>query len=136
MVKKYAMLLPEYLTFHVEIIEDDSLIKYVKSLGIKVGLAINPETSVDKIMPYINDIDLILFMSVNPGAGGQEFIIDVLDKVKKFNYVKPSNIVVSIDGGINNITVNKCISAGCDMVVSGSFITNSDNYDEKIKELR
>lgn len=135
-VKQYARLMPEILTFHVEIINDNSLIKYVRSLGIKVGLAINPETNLDILIPYINDIDLVLFMSVNPGFGGQEFKKEVLDKVRKLRSSSSDKLIISIDGGINDVTIDDCKKAGCNMVVSGSYITNSNNYDEKISKLR
>ena len=136
MIKEYALLNPEYLTFHVEIIDDFTLIDYVKKLGIKVGLAINPETNIDKLIPYINDIDLVLYMSLSPGYGGQEFKVEVIDKIKKLKEVAPNNLIISIDGGVNNKTIRLCKDAGCNMIVSGSFITNSLNYNEKIKELR
>lgn len=135
-IKKYALLKPEYLTFHVEVLNDREIIDYVKKLGIKVGLAINPETSINELYPYIDDVDLILFMSVKPGYGGQPFKEEVIDKIKSFKKMASSNLVISVDGGINDKTISLCKYAGCDMVVAGSFITNSDNYDEKIKELR
>lgn len=136
LIKEYAKLMPEYITFHVEVIEDYSLIDYVKSLGIKVGLAINPKTDIKYLVPYLDDIDLVLFMSVTPGAGGQEFKEEVVDKIKDFKKIAPSNIMISIDGGVNARTISLCEYAGCDMVVAGSYITNSTNYDEKIKSLR
>ena len=135
-VKEYAKLKPEYLTFHVEIIEDYEIIEYVKSLGIQVGLAINPETSLDKLMPYIDDIDLVLFMSVEPGRGGQVFKEEVIEKIKRLKESSPDDLIISIDGGVNNKTISLCKYAGCDMVVSGSYIINSDDYNEKIKELK
>lgn len=135
-IKKYALLKPEYLTFHVEVLNDREIIDYVKKLGIKVGLAINPETSINELYPYIDNVDLILFMSVKPGYGGQPFKEEVIDKIKSFKKIAPSNLVISVDGGINDKTISLCKYAGCDMVVAGSFITNSDNYDEKISELR
>lgn len=135
-VKKYADILPEYLTFHVEIINDYTLIDYVKSLGIKVGLAINPETDVSRLTPYLDDIDLVLFMSVSPGLGGQTFKEEVIDKIKSIKKVAPSDLIISIDGGVNAKTIELCKYAGCDMVVSGSYVTNSDNYEYVIKELR
>lgn len=136
LIKEYAKLEPNYLTFHVEVIEDYSLIDYVKSLGIKVGLAINPETDIKHLMPYVDDIDLVLFMSVTPGEGGQEFKEEVVDKIKEFKKVAPSDLIISIDGGVNDKTVSLCKYAGCDMLVAGSFVTNSENYEEKIKKLR
>lgn len=135
-VKEYAELKPEYLTFHVEIIEDYEIIDYVKSLGVKVGLAINPETNIDKLIPYIDDIDLVLFMSVEPGQGGQSFKEEVIEKIKRLKESAPDDLMISVDGGVNNKTISLCKYAGCDMVVSGSYITNSDDYNEKINELR
>lgn len=136
LIKKYANLMPEYLTFHVEVINDFRLINYVKSLGIKVGLAINPETDIKHLLPYLDDIDLVLFMSVTPGEGGQTFKEEVIDKIKEFKKIAPSNLIINVDGGVNDKTISLCKYAGCDMVVSGSYVTNSANYDEKIKSLR
>ena len=135
-VLEYASIKPDYLTFHVEIIKDNKLIKFIKSLGIKVGLAINPETNINKLKPYLEDIDLVLFMSVTPGAGGQSFKEKTIDKIKRLKKVLPDNVIINIDGGINDKTIEKCKEAGCNMVVSGSFITNNDNYNEGIDKLR
>lgn len=135
-IKKYALLKPEYLTFHVEVLKDYQIIDYVKKLGVKVGLAINPETSINELTPYVDDVDLVLFMSVNPGCGGQPFKEEVIDKIKRFKQIAPSDLIISIDGGVNDRTISLCKYAGCNMVVSGSFITNSDNYEEKIRKLR
>lgn len=135
-VKKYALLKPEYLTFHVEILEDYEIIDYIKSLGIKVGLAINPDTNVELLTPYLDDIDMVLFMSVEPGMGGQSFKEEVIEKIKRLKEYAPSEVIISIDGGVNDKTISLCKYAGCDMVVSGSYITNSDNYNERISELR
>lgn len=136
LIKEYALLKPDMLTFHVEIIDDFKIIDYVKSHGIKVGLAINPETKIDKLAQYVDDIDLVLFMSVTPGEGGQEFKEEVVDKIINFKKLAPKDLIISIDGGVNNKTVSLCKYAGCDIVVSGSFITNSDNYTKQINELK
>ena len=135
-VIKYASLKPDYLTFHVEIIKDNKILHKIKSLGIKVGLAINPETKINKLLPYIDDIDLVLFMSVNPGKGGQEFKGEVLDKIKEFKKTTNKDLIINIDGGINDKTIDAVKEAGCTLVVSGSYVTNSDNYDSKISSLR
>ena len=135
-IKKYCELMPDYLTFHIEVLNNYSLIDYVKDLGIKVGIAINPETDVDFLIPILDDIDLVLFMSVHPGLGGQKFIDDVIDKIKKLKKLAPKNLVISVDGGVNEKTIELCRYAGCDMVVSGSFITKNDNYEDAIKLLK
>lgn len=136
LIKEYALLKPDMLTFHVEVIDDFKIIDYVKSHGIKVGLAINPETKIDKLTQYVDDIDLVLFMSVIPGEGGQEFKEEVVDKIINFKKLAPKDLIISIDGGVNNKTVSLCKYAGCDIVVAGSFITNSDNYTKQINELK
>ena len=136
LIKEYALLKPDMLTFHVEIIKDFEIINYIKSHGIKVGLAINPETKIDKLTQYVDDIDLVLFMSVTPGEGGQEFKEEVVDKIINFKKLAPKDLIISIDGGVNNKTVSLCKYAGCDIVVAGSFITNSDNYTKQINELK
>lgn len=135
-IRKYASLKPYYLTIHVEVIKDDTLIKYIKKLGIKVGLAINPETRVEKLIPYIKDIDMILFMSVNPGKGGQKFKKSVLEKIQKIKRILNKSVVISIDGGVNDEHIKECKKAGCNMVVSGSYVTLSDDYEEKILSLK
>ncbi len=136
LIKDYAStLLPYYITFHVEILKNSSIIDYIKNLGVKVGIAINPETDYKKLIPYLNIIDLVLIMSVKPGEGGQEFIQEVLEKVKEIRKIN-SDIEISIDGGINDCTIKLAKEAGCTMAVSGSYVTNSDNYNEKIKSLK
>ena len=136
LIKEYALLKPDMLTFPVEVIDDFKIIDYVKNHGIKVGLAINPETKIDKLAQFVDDIDLVLFMSVTPGEGGQEFKEEVIDKIINFKKLAPKDLIISIDGGVNNKTVSLCKYAGCDMVVSGSFITNSSNYSDRINELK
>ena len=135
-VKEYADLKPDMVTFHVEIIDGFELIDYVKSLGIKVGLAINPETDVEALTPYLDYIDLVLFMSVNPGRGGQPFKGEVIDKVKTLKEYAPKDLIISIDGGVNDKTISLCKYAGCDMVVAGSYITKADDINEAINNLK
>ncbi len=136
LIKEYAStLLPYCVTFHVEILKNSSIIDYIKNLGVKVGIAINPETDYKKLIPYLNIIDLVLIMSVKPGEGGQEFMQEVLEKVKEIRKIN-SDIEISIDGGINDCTIKLAKEAGCTMAVSGSYVTNSDNYNEKIKSLK
>lgn len=130
----YSLLKPEYITFHLEVGNTLELINYIKNKNIKVGLAINPNTSIDLIKPFINDIDLVLIMSVYPGKGGQEFIESSIEKIKEIRKIN-TDINISIDGGINNETIVKAKDAGCSMFVVGSYITNN-NISEKINELK
>lgn len=128
---------PKYITFHLEatdnIIED---INYIKDKKIKVGIAINPETDIENIYKYLDKVDLVLLMSVPPGKGGQKFI-DITDKLSKlYNYRKENNLsfIIEVDGGINNETIKKVKKA--DVVVCGSYITDSKDYKEKVKLLK
>ena len=128
---------PKYITFHLEatdnIVEN---INYIKEKNIKVGLAINPETNIEKIYKYLNKIDLVLLMSVPPGKGGQKFI-DITSKLNKlYNYRKENNLkfIIEVDGGINNETIKKVKKA--DVVVCGSYITDSRNYKKQVELLK
>lgn len=136
-IDMYKKTNPEYIIFHYEATtEVTKIIEYIKSLGIKVGLAINPNTSLNCITKYLKDLDLILVMSVYPGKGGQEFI-DVSNKIKYLNDYKKNNILnykIEVDGGINDKTIQKI--KGADIAVVGSFITSSDNYEMQIKKVR
>ena len=138
-IKKYATLNTEYITIHVEIEEDkEPLFDLINKYGIKKGLAINPDTSIEKIIPYLDQVDLILVMSVYPGAGGQSFIEETKSKIsalKKIIKEKNLKTLISVDGGINGETCKK-IRSQVDILVSGSYITNSDNFEESIKNLR
>ncbi len=141
-VKKYIddfkTIDPEFITFHYEAVDDpQKIIDYVKKEGIKVGISIKPKTQIKEIIPYLPFIDLVLIMSVEPGRGGQKFIKNVISKVEKLNNLKKEygyKFVVEIDGGINDQTILYC--QGVDIVVVGSFITNSDNYKRQVEKLR
>ncbi len=135
-IDDYKIFKPDYITFHVEALKDiENIIKYIKSLNIKVGIAVSPNTSIDVILPYLKDIDLVLAMSVEPGLGGQKFMIETIDKVNKLKDIRNKNnlnYLIQVDGGINNETIKQ---VDADIYVVGSYITNSDNYQEKINEL-
>ena len=133
-VELYSLLNPKYITFHIENGNTLELINYVKNKNIRVGLAINPDTDVDMIKPFLDKVDLILVMSVVPGKGGQSFIESSLDKIREIRRLN-KDIVISVDGGINNINIKKIKEAGASMSVIGSYITNND-IDEKVRELK
>ena len=134
----YAELNTEYITFHVELEKDIMKnLELIKSYSIKCGLAISPDTKVSELVPYLPYLDYILVMSVYPGEGGQEFIESTEEKVKELRKLLDSyNIkaVISVDGGINDKTKEKVKDA--DILVAGSYIINSDNFNEKISSLR
>lgn len=109
-------------------------IQEIKALGVKAGVALNPSTSPEIIKYIINDIDLILVMSVNPGFGGQSFIPSSINKIKEIRAMHPS-IDIEVDGGITDKTIGACIEAGANVFVAGSFIFSGD-YKEKISLLK
>ena len=130
----------EYLTLHVEAHRRPiDVINMIRHTDMKVGLAINPETKVSRIIPLLNHVDQVLIMSVKPGKGGQKFMEDVLYKVETLKDIREQNgynYIISIDGGINDETAVLCKEAGVDMVVSGSYVCMSDNYQERVDKLR
>ena len=130
----YSLLNPEFITFHIEVGNTLELINYIKNKNIKVGIAIKPNTNVEVLKPYINKIDLVLIMSVEPGYGGQKFIEKTIEKITKIRNMK-KDIIISMDGGINKDNINKIKEKEVDMCVIGSYITKS-NIKEKIIELK
>ncbi len=134
----YAELNTEYITFHVEVLEDIVKdLELIKSYSIKCGLAINPETKVSELVPYLPYLDLILVMGVHPGEGGQSFIPETVDKVKEIRGLIESynsKALISVDGGVNDKSRN--LLSDADIMTSGSYIVLSDNFQEKITSLR
>ena len=132
-VDEYKDLNPEFITFHYEVdLDIMNIINYIKKYNIKVGLSIKPNTKVDEIIPYLPYLDLVLVMSVEPGEGGQKFIIDSVDKIKKLKELK-GDYLIEVDGGINDSTIS--LVKDVDIAVIGSYIT-SGNYEEKIKSIK
>ena len=134
-IDAYADAGADIITIHPEATDDlSSSIKKIKDLGKKVGVSLNPETKVSVIKDHLNQIDLVLIMSVNPGFGGQKFMPEVLDKIKELkNIQKEQNIDfdIEIDGGINFENSKIAIEAGANILVSGTTIFKSNNGDIK-----
>ncbi len=130
----------EYMTIHYESHRRPiDVINMIRHTPMKVGLAINPETNVTKIIPLLNHLDQVLVMSVKPGKGGQAFREEVLHKIAQLKDIRDQNnyhYIISVDGGINDRTAKLCKRVGADMLVSGSYVCTSDDYNEKIKSLQ
>lgn len=125
----------EYITFHLEVNQDiNKIIKKIKDLNYKVGLSIKPNTKVLELLPYLDKIDLILIMSVEPGFGGQQFIENTLEKAKQLKELN-KNITIEMDGGIKDTNINK-LKDYVDIAVVGSYIINSDDYNKAINNLK
>ena len=125
----------DIITIHPEATDDLSLsISKIKQLNKKVGVSLNPETKVDVIREHLNEIDLVLIMSVNPGFGGQKFMPEVLVKIKELKEIQKTqnlNFDIEIDGGINFDNSKEAIEAGANILVSGTTIFKSNNGDIK-----
>lgn len=140
---EYMDLLPDRITFHIEAISDSerifNIIDELKSNGIKIGIAIKPNTKIEEIKPYLNYIHQVLVMTVEPGKGGQKLISETLEKIKELrSFVDDNGIDIDIeaDGGINKETADDVRNAGTDVLVSGAFIINSENQREAVEIIR
>ena len=127
----------EFITIHLEINQNKKVIfSKIKEKGYKVGLSIKPSTDVKEVIPYLDDIDMVLIMSVEPGLGGQKFMnatIQRIDELNELIYNSNQDILIEVDGGINNEIITKLENV--DIAVVGSYIVKSDNYNEKINTL-
>jgi len=128
------------LIVHVELGERVApLLWKIRALGKKVGLAINPPTSIAEVQPFLDKIDLLLVMTVNPGFGGQEFIHECLPKIQQadaWRRERKFNFHISVDGGINNQTVAECARAGADTFVAGTALFRRRNMGAAVNKMR
>ena len=140
LAKSFADAGADLISFHPEAVDDVSeTINIIKQCGCKVGIAINPDTSLSVLQDIIGEIDLILLMSVYPGFGGQEFIEDTIEKIseaKKLIDQQDHQIFLEVDGGINNETISRVSKAGANVFVAGSAIFGSSDYEKTIQSFR
>ena len=134
-IESYAEAGADIITIHPEATDDleNSILK-IKQLNKKVGVSLNPESKIDLILDFLDKIDLVLIMSVNPGFGGQKFMPEVLEKIKKLRKIQDErnlNFDIEIDGGINFENCKKAIDAGANILVSGTTIFKSNDGDIK-----
>ena len=129
----------DIITFHLEIEENiNELISKIKINNIKCGIAIKPATPLEDLKPYLDDIDQIIIMTVEPGFGGQKFMDDQLLKINQLRkYISDNKLHVDleVDGGVNYETGKKCIAAGANILVAGSFLFNQENLTEASNQL-
>lgn len=127
----------DIITFHYEAVEDvRATINLVKSLGAKVGLSIKPGTKAEDIFEYLPDLDMVLVMTVEPGFAGQSFIHDCAQKITEIRQKAPENLIVQVDGGINNVTGHICISLGANAIVSGNYIYKHKDIVQAVQSLK
>ena len=141
-VEKFLNLNADCVTFHIEAVEKksdiDEIIDLVHKYHKKVGISVKPGTNKEILLPYLNKIDLVLVMSVEPGFSGQKFMDEVLEKVTYYkDYRNKNNLhyLIEIDGGINNITAKKALESGVDVVVMGNYCFN-ENMEENINYIK
>lgn len=142
-INEYLDLKPKYITFHYEVNKNKEKliekIKYIQKYGTMVGISIKPNTEVKEILEILPYISLVLVMSVEPGEGGQKFMVNSIDKIKELReYIDKNDLEVQIevDGGINDKTIKLIKEAGADIAVVGSYLVKSDDYKETVKKLK
>jgi len=138
-IEPFAKAGSDILTFHYEACKDKKhaveIIENIKSFGIMAGISIKPATKPEEIFPLLDKTDLLLIMTVEPGFGGQEFIHDCAMKIPSIRENAPEDLIIQVDGGINNLTSKICTSLGANSLVAGSYIFGSKNYTKAIENL-
>ncbi|MBE7028799.1 MAG: ribulose-phosphate 3-epimerase [Ruminococcaceae bacterium] len=128
----------DIITFHVEADDDvDETLDKIKSLGIKCGIVLSPDTEAEAVIPYLDKVDMILLMSVYPGFGGQKYMPRIAEKLKKVKeYIGTRDIDLEIDGGIGEANIDEVINAGANVIVAGTSVFGKANRANAIKGLR
>lgn len=135
-IDQFSILQPEYITFHLEACDNAlNVIEYIHQKGIKAGISVKPNTDINDLKPYLDNVDLILLMSVEPGQGGQLFLDSTYDRLEELSKIKKEySFLLEIDGGITDEIISKL--SAIDIAVVGSYITNSDDYQSQINKLK
>lgn len=129
----------DIVTFHYEAVPRSEIIEmaeYIKGLGVKAGLSIKPKTNPEEILEYLPYFDLLLVMTVEPGFGGQKFMRECAEKIDLIKRFADESMIIQVDGGINSETARVCTELGANSLVAGSYIFNSEDYENAIKSLR
>ncbi|MBE0497902.1 MAG: ribulose-phosphate 3-epimerase [Campylobacterales bacterium] len=139
-VDLFAPLKPGYITFHIEEEKNPHrLVQYIRELGIKPGIVLNPHTPAEAVEYLLHDVDMVLVMSVNPGFGGQKFIPTVVEKIKRLKVLRDRinpDCLIEIDGGVNAQNIQMLSDAGVDVCVAGSYVFSHDSYKTAIESLK
>jgi ribulose-phosphate 3-epimerase len=136
----YKHIKPEFISFHIEEEKHiNRVIQKIRNENIRPAVVLNPATPVSLLEYIVQDVDMVLLMSVNPGFGGQKFIPDVIDKVKELKELaqrKNPKLLIEIDGGVNDKNAPLLKEAGADILVAGSYVFGSSDYKKAIESLR
>ncbi|MEZ6116608.1 MAG: ribulose-phosphate 3-epimerase [Pirellulaceae bacterium] len=135
-LKSFAEAGSDIMTVHVEAISDvaDTLGK-IRGLGVASGLALNPSTSMESVIPFLDQCDLVLVMSVPAGFGGQSFHAEALARIASLREQGGKDLLIEVDGGVNSSTISRCVTAGADLLVVGSAIFRQESYQDAIRNL-
>ena len=136
-IKPFAEAGSDILTFHYEACADRAgeVIDLIKSEGVKAGISIKPKTDPREIIPFLDKVDLVLIMTVEPGFGGQEFMHECAMKIPVIKEKAPEGLIIQVDGGINNLTSKICTSLGANSLVAGSYIFKNSDYQKAVASL-
>lgn len=127
----------DLITIHIEAVPQPvPLLRKIREAGVAAGLSLNPETPVSAILPFVSECDQVLVMSVEPGFGGQKFMPEALDKLRKLKSVLDPDTILSVDGGIGLTTISSCYQAGARYFVAGSSVFDTADYRQALEELR
>lgn len=139
-IEQFAKAGADYITVHVEACPHlHRTLQLIRSTGVKSGVVLNPHTPVESILHVLDQVDMVLFMTVNPGFGGQKFIHSVLPKVKQLSsIIKERNLTIDIqiDGGVDEETIIPCVEAGATILVAGSAIYSKENRAEALQQIK
>ena len=138
-IEPFAKAGADIITFHYEAVKPEyikTIIDNIKSFGIKAGMSIKPKTNADEILKYLPQLDMLLVMTVEPGFGGQKFMQDCAEKIPTIKANAHENLIIQVDGGINNETAKICTELGATSLVAGNYIYKAENIEQAIKSLR
>jgi ribulose-phosphate 3-epimerase len=139
-IKQFAKAGADIITFHLEAAEDpDKVIDEIHACGKKAGIAIKPDTPVKDVIPYLDKVEMVLVMTVEPGFGGQGFIRETLDKIRELKQTEEKrglSVPIQVDGGINAATAVEVSEAGAEILVAGSYLFGADNMADAAALLR
>jgi ribulose-phosphate 3-epimerase len=138
-IEGFASAGADIITFHYEAVpkaQINDVINMIKSFGVKAGMSIKPKTSPEEILEYLHNLDLLLVMTVEPGFGGQKFMEDCAEKIPTIKSHAPKNLIIQVDGGINDLTGKICTNLGATSLVAGNYIYKSQDIKSAISSLR
>lgn len=138
--ERFAKAGANIITFHIESSDDpEKVINVIKNNGVKAGLSLKPNTPFEKAIPFLDKIDMLLIMTVEPGFGGQSYITEMTEKIrqaKKYISENKLNVTIQVDGGINDVTASDASNAGADILVAGNYLFKAESMKDAVDKIR